>query len=76
MKHDTPSDYRERLLRVLLHIQEHLDDALPLDELAGVAFFSPYHFHRVFRGMTGESAPMTKWDPFGIACSPGPDRVG
>jgi len=43
------------MLRVLLHIQAHLDDSLPLEELAGVAMFSPYHFHRVFTGMTGES---------------------
>ncbi len=55
MKHDTLSNYRERMLRVLLYIQEHLDDTLALGELAGVALFSPYHFHRVFRGMTGES---------------------
>jgi AraC family transcriptional regulator len=40
---------------VLLHIQRHLDDDLPLDELARVAAFSPYHFHRIFRGMLGES---------------------
>jgi AraC family transcriptional regulator len=43
------------MLRVLLHIQEHLDESLRLEELAAVAHFSPYHFHRVFRGMTGES---------------------
>lgn len=51
----TLEDYRERVLRVLLHIQHHLDEPLDLDELAGVAAFSPYHFHRVFRGMVGES---------------------
>jgi AraC family transcriptional regulator len=51
----TLEDYRERVLRVLLHIQRHLDDSLDLNELAGVAAFSPYHFHRVFRGMVGES---------------------
>lgn len=46
--------YQERILRVLLYVQDHLDDELSLDHLAGVACFSPYHFHRVFRGMTGE----------------------
>lgn len=54
MKPDTYASYRERILRVLLHIQEHLDEALSLEELAGVACFSPYHFHRVFQGMVGE----------------------
>jgi AraC family transcriptional regulator len=51
----TLRDYKARMLRVLVHIQQHLDDALGLEELAAVACFSPYHFHRVFRGMIGES---------------------
>lgn len=51
----TLRDYKARLLRVLVHIQQHLDDGLSLEHLAGVACFSPYHFHRVFKGMVGES---------------------
>jgi AraC family transcriptional regulator len=51
----TEQDYRKRILRVLVYIQNHLGEALPLEELARVAHFSPYHFHRVFRGMVGES---------------------
>ncbi len=47
--------YQERLLRVLLHIQRNLDQPLELDELAAIACFSPFHFHRIFRGMVGES---------------------
>jgi AraC family transcriptional regulator len=46
--------YQERILRVLVHIQTHLDDPLSLDELAGIACFSPFHFHRIFRGIVGE----------------------
>ena len=38
-----------------MHIQHHLDEAVSLDELAALAHFSPYHFHRIFRGMVGES---------------------
>lgn len=49
------SDYKQRLLRVLVHIQEHLDEDLALDELARLACFSPFHFHRIFKGMVGES---------------------
>ena len=41
--------------RVLVHIQSHLDEPMPLDQLAEVASFSPWHFHRIFRGMVGES---------------------
>ncbi len=55
MRTVTLQDYKRRMLRVLVHIQEHLDDPLPLHELAGLACFSPYHFHRVFKGMVGES---------------------
>jgi AraC family transcriptional regulator len=55
MKDITRSDYHQRILTVLIHIQTHLDDALDLDFLAGLAHFSPYHFHRVFRGLVGES---------------------
>ena len=51
----TRQSYEERLLRVLLHIQRNLDQPLELEKLAGIACFSPFHFHRIFRGMTGES---------------------
>ena len=54
MKPFTEADYRERILRTLLHIQAHLDEPLELDDLARVACFSPYHFHRIFRGLVGE----------------------
>ena len=55
-KHTTTwNDYTERILRVLTHIQEHLDEALDLEELARVACFSSFHFHRVFAAMTGET---------------------
>jgi AraC family transcriptional regulator len=55
MKVTTMQDYRKRMLRVLVFIQENLDGELSLAELAGVACFSPYHFHRIFQGMVGES---------------------
>jgi AraC family transcriptional regulator len=55
MKSDTRADYSKRVLRVLLHIQNHLSSPLPLTDLAGLASFSPFHFHRIFRGMVGES---------------------
>src|SRR5271165_743574 len=55
-KHKTTcNDYKERILRVLTHIQEHLDEALDLEELARVACFSSFHFHRIFAVMTGET---------------------
>lgn len=55
MRTRTHQDYRGRILGVLQHIHGHLDYALSLEELAQLAHFSPYHFHRVFHGMVGES---------------------
>lgn len=52
---DTLTSYQERMGRVLVHIQAHLDEPMPLEQLADVASFSPWHFHRIFRGMVGES---------------------
>ncbi len=46
----------DRILRVLDHIQSHLDDEdLRPETLAELSGFSLHHFHRVFRGMVGES---------------------
>jgi len=54
MRTATLDDYKHRILRVMVHVQNHLEDPLDLDRLAGVAAFSPYHFHRVWKGMVGE----------------------
>ena len=55
MRATTEQDYRERIVRSLLYVQDHLDDELRLDDLASVAAFSAFHFHRIVRGMVGES---------------------
>ena len=46
--------YRRRINRVIDHISAHLTEPLPLEKLARLAHFSPFHFHRVFRSVTGE----------------------
>jgi AraC family transcriptional regulator len=55
MKRSTQQEYTKRILSVLVFIQKNLDDELSLEEYARVAHFSPYHSHRIFRGMVGES---------------------
>jgi len=55
MKEGTREYYEERILRVQMYIQSHLDEPLSLNQLADVACFSPFHFHRLFRGLVGES---------------------
>ena len=47
--------YQQRISRVLRHIEQHLDERPDLDGLARIACFSPYHFHRIFSAMVGES---------------------
>lgn len=54
-KASTATDHHARILRVLVYIQEHLDDAISMEDLARVAAYSLFHFHRVFRGMVGET---------------------
>jgi AraC family transcriptional regulator len=54
VKGSTEQDYRERIVRTLVFIQAHLDDELELERVAAVAAFSPFHFHRIFRGLVGE----------------------
>jgi AraC family transcriptional regulator len=51
----TRREYAARMNRVVDHIQSHLADPLDLEQLASVACFSPFHFHRLFRAWTGET---------------------
>ncbi len=48
-------EYISRINKVLDYINANLDKDLTLEMLAGVASFSPFHFHRVFKGITGET---------------------
>lgn len=48
MRPSTANSYHERLNRVLVHIQEYLDEPLTIERLAQVACLSPFHFHRIF----------------------------
>jgi AraC family transcriptional regulator len=54
-----PNAYATRIQRVVDHLAEHLDDPLDLESLARVACFSPYHFHRIYRGLLGETVHDT-----------------
>lgn len=47
--------YQARVNRVIDYIAENLHDELPLAQLAKVACFSEFHFHRIFRSLVGET---------------------
>ncbi|WP_425083943.1 AraC family transcriptional regulator [Ruegeria profundi] len=49
------TSYEDRILRVLTYIHDHPDGDLSLDALADVAAMSRFHWHRVFRALTGET---------------------
>ena len=48
-------EYTARVNRVIDYIEANISEDLSLTELADVAHFSPFHFHRIFRGMVGET---------------------
>src|SRR5688572_25480220 len=54
-----PKGYSERIQRVAHYLAVHLDEELDLETLAGVACLSPYHFHRIYRGLLGETVNET-----------------
>lgn len=49
------SEYTARINRVMDHIDAHLTEEMALDDLARVAGFSRFHFHRLFQAMVGET---------------------
>jgi len=48
-------EYIYRINKVIDYVENHLDTSLSLEAIAGVACFSPYHFHRIFAAFTGET---------------------
>ena len=55
MKRASRLEYTRRVNRVVDHVRQHLADDLSLATLAHLAAFSPFHFHRIFRAVTGET---------------------
>jgi AraC family transcriptional regulator len=49
------SEYTQRIDRVIDYLRRNLDRPVKLDELAGVACFSEFHFHRIFSAVSGET---------------------
>lgn len=52
---DSRSEYESRMHRVLAYIDQHLEQPINLNTLAEVAYFSPFHFHRLFSAWMGET---------------------
>ncbi len=55
MKTVTFEDYKGRVLRAVRLIHQNLGEEIDWVSVARAAHFSAHHFHRIFRGMTGEA---------------------
>lgn len=49
------AEYISRINRVMEYVDKHYNKQVHLNELAQVANFSPFHFHRIFTTLTGET---------------------
>lgn len=52
---DVPADTLGRIHRAIDHVVGHLDGDLSLEAVARAARFSPFHFHRIFKALLGET---------------------
>lgn len=59
MSRQTNERYLQRFQTVIDHIYQHLDKPLDLNHLAEIACISPYHWHRIYQGLTGETLAAT-----------------
>ncbi len=55
VRRTTAVRYREAVDRAMDHVAAHPEAPLRLTEVAKVAGFSPFHFHRVFQAMVGRT---------------------
>lgn len=49
------SEYIARINKVMDFVDHHLDEPIRLDTMAEIAHFSPFHFHRIFSLLVGET---------------------
>ncbi len=59
MKSSTAASYHERIARVIGFLSKQVDTNPSLETLADIAAISPFHFHRVYRALTGETPSST-----------------
>jgi len=55
LQQQSRKEYLQRINRVVDYIDTHLDEEHRLEKLSAIACFSPFHFHRIFKALTGET---------------------
>ncbi len=48
-------EYIARINQVMEFIEKHVNESINLDSMANIAHFSPFHFHRIFSVLVGET---------------------
>ena len=56
---DSIASHEARLGRVTAYIYDHLEDEIDLQRLAGIACLSPWHWHRIYHAIQGETIAAT-----------------
>jgi AraC family transcriptional regulator len=57
---ESKSIYTDKINRVTEYVYKHLHKSPSLEELAQIACLSSFHFHRIFRAITGETLNFHK----------------
>lgn len=48
-------DAVKRVLKVLVYVEAHSEEEITMEKLAKIACYSPFHFHRLFQAIVGET---------------------
>lgn len=54
-ENETQADYISRINKALQFIDSNLDKNLTLETVSKTVFYSPFHFHRIFKALTNET---------------------
>jgi AraC family transcriptional regulator len=55
------AEYRRRVCLAMDYISANLGEELRLEDVAGAASFSRFHFHRIFKAVVGETVAEFTW---------------
>jgi AraC family transcriptional regulator len=48
-------EYKKRIVKTIQYIDNHIDADLSLEKVSEISAYSPFHFHRIFKQITGET---------------------
>lgn len=54
-KKETHNEHKQRINEVQYHINKYLSTKLLVEDLAKISSYSPFHFHRIFKDITGKN---------------------